>query len=54
MVNIMEVVDSDDLIIIRGVNIFPTQVEEKILEVKELAPHFQIELSRKERLDEKK
>ena len=43
---------SDDLIIIRGVNIFPTQVEEKILEVKELAPHFQIELSRKERLDE--
>ena len=43
---------SDDLIIIRGVNIFPTQIEEKILEVKELAPHFQIELSRKERLDE--
>ncbi len=43
---------SDDLIIIRGVNIFPTQIEEKILEVKELAPHFQIELSRRERLDE--
>ncbi len=43
---------SDDLIIIRGVNIFPTQIEEKILEMKDLAPHFQIEISKKERLDE--
>ena len=37
---------SDDLIILRGVNVFPTQIEEKILERKELAPHFQIELTK--------
>ena len=36
---------SDDMIILRGVNIFPTQVEEQILKVKALAPHFQIELN---------
>ena len=36
---------SDDMIILRGVNIFPTQVEEQILKVKALAPHFQIELT---------
>ena len=42
---------SDDLIILRGVNVFPTQIEEKILERRELAPHFQIELTKKERLD---
>ncbi|NHF72716.1 phenylacetate--CoA ligase PaaK [Paracoccus xiamenensis] len=36
---------SDDMIILRGVNVFPTQVEEQILKVRELAPHFQIELT---------
>ena len=43
---------SDDLMIIRGVNVFPSQIEEKILELRELSPHFQIELTRRDRLDE--
>jgi phenylacetate-CoA ligase len=43
---------SDDMMIVRGVNIFPTQIEEQILTVEGLAPHFQIELFRKGRLDE--
>ncbi len=43
---------SDDMIILRGVNVFPTQIEEQILKVEGLAPHFQIELSRKGRMDE--
>ncbi len=36
---------SDDMIILRGVNVFPTQIEEQILKVAALAPHFQIELT---------
>jgi len=43
---------SDDMIILRGVNVFPTQIEEQILAIGELAPHFVIELSRQGRLDE--
>lgn len=43
---------SDDMIILRGVNIFPTQVEEQILKCAGLAPHFQIELTRSGRMDE--
>jgi len=43
---------SDDMIILRGVNLFPTQIEELILRVPGLAPHFQLVLSRPERLDE--
>jgi phenylacetate-CoA ligase len=35
---------SDDMIILRGVNVFPTQIEEQILKVEGLAPHYQIEL----------
>jgi phenylacetate-CoA ligase len=42
---------SDDMMIIRGVNVFPTQIEELILEDKRLAPHFLIELHRDGRLD---
>jgi phenylacetate-CoA ligase len=42
---------SDDMIILRGVNLFPTQIEELILEDKRLAPHFVIELVREGRLD---
>ncbi len=42
---------SDDMIILRGVNLFPTQIEEMILEDARLAPHFQIELTREGRLD---
>ena len=42
---------SDDMIILRGVNVFPTQIEEQILKCGGLAPHFQIELTRKDRMD---
>ncbi|RLL63611.1 phenylacetate--CoA ligase PaaK [Paenirhodobacter hankyongi] len=42
---------SDDMIILRGVNVFPTQIEEQILKCRGLAPHFQIELSRSGRMD---
>lgn len=37
--------------ILRGVNVFPTQIEEQLLKCDALAPHFQIELSRDDRLD---
>jgi len=43
---------SDDMMIVRGVNVFPTQIEELILKDQRLAPHFVIELRREERLDE--
>jgi len=43
---------SDDMIILRGVNVFPTQIEEQLMTVAGLAPHFQIELSRSGRMDE--
>lgn len=42
---------SDDMIILRGVNVFPTQIEEQILKCAGLAPHFQIELTRAGRMD---
>lgn len=42
---------SDDMIILRGVNVFPTQIEEQLLTVNGLAPHFQIELSKPGRMD---
>ncbi|MGH9065774.1 MAG: phenylacetate--CoA ligase PaaK [Acidimicrobiales bacterium] len=43
---------SDDMIILRGVNLFPSQVEELILGVGGLAPHFECVLTRPGRLDE--
>jgi phenylacetate-CoA ligase len=43
---------SDDMLIIRGVNVFPTQIEEQILKCPGLAPHFLIEISRPDRMDE--
>jgi phenylacetate-CoA ligase len=43
---------SDDMMIIRGVNLFPTQFEELILAEPELSPHFQCVLTRAGRLDE--
>jgi len=43
---------SDDMIILRGVNLFPTQIEELILRTPALAPHFQCVLTRSGRLDE--
>ena len=43
---------SDDMIILRGVNVFPTQIEELIMQQPALAPHFQIELARPDRMDQ--
>jgi phenylacetate-CoA ligase len=43
---------SDDMLIIRGVNVFPSQVEELILHCAGLAPHYEIEVTRTNRLDE--
>lgn len=42
---------SDDMVIIRGVNVFPSQIEELILRQKELAPHYVLELSKLGPLD---
>ncbi|GHD59968.1 phenylacetate-coenzyme A ligase [Thalassobaculum fulvum] len=42
---------SDDMMIIRGVNVFPTQIEEQLMKCRGLAPHFQIELTRDGRMD---
>ena len=43
---------SDDMMIIRGVNVFPTQIEELILKDEMLAPHYQLEITRPGNLDE--
>ncbi len=43
---------SDDMLIVRGVNLFPTQIEELILRCPALSPHFVIELTRPNRMDE--
>lgn len=42
---------SDDMMIIRGVNVFPTQIEEQILKVEDLSPHYQIEITRDGNMD---
>ncbi|MGE5505803.1 MAG: phenylacetate--CoA ligase PaaK [Actinomycetota bacterium] len=42
---------SDDMMIIRGVNVFPSQIEELILKDFRLAPHYQLEISRENHLD---
>jgi phenylacetate-CoA ligase len=42
---------SDDMLIIRGVNVFPSQIEELILKVPALAPHYQLVVSRDGHLD---
>ncbi len=43
---------SDDMMIVRGVNVFPTQIEDQILKIATLAAHYQIVLTRDGRLDE--
>ncbi|SAI68050.1 phenylacetate-coenzyme A ligase [Bordetella ansorpii] len=43
---------SDDMLIVRGVNLFPTQVEELVLKVAQLAPHYQLVLTKNGNLDE--
>jgi phenylacetate-CoA ligase len=42
---------SDDMMIVRGVNVFPSQIEELILKDKRLSPHYVLELRREGRLD---
>ena len=42
---------SDDMLIIRGVNVFPSQIEELVLQFPALAPHYQIELSKVGNMD---
>lgn len=42
---------SDDMLIIRGVNLFPTQVEELVLKMPELAPQYQLVVTREGNLD---
>ena len=42
---------SDDMLIIRGVNVFPTQIEESVLHERNLAPHYQLHVSRDGNLD---
>ena len=41
----------DDMIILRGVNVFPSQIEEIVLRTPGVAPHFQLVLTRRERMD---
>jgi phenylacetate-CoA ligase len=43
---------SDDMLIIRGVNVFPSQIEEQILKVPKLSAHYQLEVSRRGHMDE--
>jgi phenylacetate-CoA ligase len=43
---------SDDMLIVRGVNVYPTQIEELLLRVPGLSPHYQLVLSRPQHLDE--
>jgi len=43
---------SDDMLIIRGVNVFPSQIEEMILRDHRLSPHYQLEVRREKHLDD--
>lgn len=43
---------SDDMIIIRGVNVFPSQIEEQILKIPKLSTHYLLEVSRRGHMDE--
>ena len=43
---------TDDMIILRGVNLFPTQIEELIMGIPALSPHFQLHLTRDGRMDQ--
>ncbi|MDF0752239.1 phenylacetate--CoA ligase [Marinobacter sp. 71-i] len=42
---------SDDMLIIRGVNVFPSQIEEQVLKCEALAPHYEIEVYKEGNLD---
>ena len=43
---------SDDMIILRGINVYPTQIEEQLMATEGLSPHYQLELFRSNRMDE--
>jgi phenylacetate-CoA ligase len=43
---------TDDMLIIRGVNVFPSQIEEVILKVEGIEPHYQLIVERRDQLDE--
>jgi phenylacetate-CoA ligase len=42
---------SDDMVILRGVNLFPTQIEEIVMRINGLSPHFQLRLTQRDRMD---
>ncbi|MFW6080586.1 MAG: phenylacetate--CoA ligase family protein [Desulfosalsimonas sp.] len=42
---------TDDMLIIRGVNVFPSQIESVLMEMKGVEPHYQLEVDRKDNLD---
>ncbi|MDR1801413.1 MAG: phenylacetate--CoA ligase [Lachnospiraceae bacterium] len=42
---------ADDMLVIRGVNVFPTQIEEVLLAIPEIGPHYEITVERKNHLD---
>ena len=42
---------SDDMLVIRGVNVFPGQIEEVLLKIEEIGPHYEILVERKNHLD---
>lgn len=42
---------ADDMLVIRGVNVFPTQIEEVLLQIPEIGPHYEILVERKNHLD---
>jgi phenylacetate-CoA ligase len=41
---------TDDMLIIRGVNVFPAQIEAELLKIKEIEPHYQLVLTREGRM----
>lgn len=41
----------DDMLIVRGVNVFPSEIEHYLIQLDELAPHYQVHLKRKDNLD---
>ena len=43
---------TDDMLIIRGVNVFPSEIERALLAIPELAPHYQLVVERPGHLDE--
>jgi phenylacetate-CoA ligase len=42
---------ADDLLIVRGVNLYPSEIEDVVLEFEEVAPYYRIDLSREDNLD---